>query len=195
MILLRLHGCSVGCSWCDTKQTWSLKHKPEDSLVDALGENERYAEVDESQLAGFCRSLAGEHISWVMLTGGEPCQQILDTLVSCLRQNGFKTNLETSGTEALPAVLPDWICVSPKYAFQEPTEKALEAANEVKMVVCTGKDLETNLTQLLALKSKGKIVSLQPVSGSKSARDICVAACLTFGFNLSIQIHKEIGLQ
>lgn len=195
MVLLRLHGCSVGCSWCDTKQSWSLKHEPESSLDEALGENQKYAEVDELVLAEYCRNLAGEHVGWVMVTGGEPCQQNLDWLCRCLKMRGFGINLETSGTGALPQRhLIDWLCVSPKYAFQKPTERAILTADEVKLVVCTDKDLEKHLTQLQALKAKGKTVSLQPVSGSKTARDICIAACLAFGFNLSIQIHKEINL-
>ena len=193
MVVLRLHGCTVGCSWCDTKQTWSLKHEASE-LEAALGENQNYANIGEARLADLCREIGGPNIKWVMLTGGEPCEQDLDTLIVNLRRQGFKVNLETSGTQPLPKNEPEWICVSPKYAFRKPLQNVLEDADEIKVVICTVKDLEENLDELKRLRDYGIIVSLQPVAGSKSALGVCISAATEYGFNLSIQMHKVIDI-
>lgn len=197
MVVLRLQGCNVGCSWCDTKQTWNLNLAPEKTLDEALGENQRWHEAPESEVVSHVMKYAGPHVKWVMLTGGEPCEQPIGDLIKALQDNGFYVNLETSGTgnwDFLETARPDWICVSPKYQFVKPSKTALDAADEIKTVICTSNDLAGYLPDLCRLKEEGKLISLQPVGTSKSATAICINAALNYGFNLSIQIHKLINI-
>lgn len=196
MVVLRMHGCNVGCSWCDTKQTWSTKHRPKKEMVKALGENDKYARAGEVRLADMCREMAGPNVRWVMLTGGEPCEQDIRELVYQLHRAGFKVNLETSGSQPIPEDADiDWVCVSPKFKFVPPLTQSLAIAHEIKYVVCTQADIDEHVLLLRDLFSKGRVISLQPVAGSQAAKDACVNACLKHGFNLSIQMHKTAGIR
>lgn len=196
MVVLRLHGCTVGCSWCDTKQTWHFANS-EPTLEAALGENRKYWTGPERKIAETVAGVANTRsrpIEWVMLTGGEPCEQEISNLVLELRNSGFKVNLETSGSASLPTVRPDWICVSPKMAFRKPLQTVLDAADEIKLVICTAAELERNLEWLLPLQKAGKHISLQAVWGSKVASGIVIDACMEYGFTLSLQTHKYLGI-
>lgn len=195
MIVLRLQGCTVGCSWCDTKQTWHFNTKPKAGVLEVLGENESWAECEESEIADYCKAIAGNEIEWVMLTGGEPAEQDLNLLVDSLKAKGFRICLETSGTKETQGIEKiDWVCVSPKFGFKEPLEEVIKHANEIKTVICTVKDLQEHLDQFIRWKNQSKRVSLQPVSGSKSALSICSDAAVQYGFYLSIQLHKLVGI-
>jgi 7-carboxy-7-deazaguanine synthase len=51
MVLLRLHGCAVGCPWCDTKETWLMDPAHEVATLDeALGANPQYAYMTAAKL-------------------------------------------------------------------------------------------------------------------------------------------------
>lgn len=195
MIILRLQGCTVGCSWCDTKQTWHYESKFRAGVLNALGENGNWAECEEAEVVEYCDDLAGGRIQWIMLTGGEPAEQPLDLLIDSLKAKSFRICLETSGTQTIQGIEKiDWVCVSPKFGFKEPLDEIIEHANEIKTVICTVKDLQERLEQFIRWKGQGKRVSLQPVSGSKSALSICSDAAIQYGLHLSVQLHKLINI-
>jgi 7-carboxy-7-deazaguanine synthase len=85
-IFVRLQGCSVGCAWCDTKYSWDPAAGREVGL-DALLE----------EIAAFpCRR--------VVITGGEPLESaFFIPLAAALGTQGFRIEVETSGTLAPPA--------------------------------------------------------------------------------------------
>jgi len=87
-VFVRLQGCSVGCTWCDTKYSWD----PEAGRVANLD-----ALLDEA--SGFpCRR--------VVITGGEPLESSLFVpLARVLGSRGFIIEVETSGTLPPPAEL------------------------------------------------------------------------------------------
>ena len=52
-IFVRLQGCPVGCSWCDTKQTWELLESNRVAAEDVIqvdGTIGRWAELTASEL-------------------------------------------------------------------------------------------------------------------------------------------------
>src|SRR5262245_24607921 len=131
MYFIRLQGCSVGCYFCDTKYTW----RPED------------ATVDEEALVS---NAIANHVKWVCITGGEPCEQNLSRLIDKCKEHNLSTQLETSGTvwqESLPWI--DWITLSPKDLFSK--RKTLpefkKYASEIKVVVTKISDLEYYLKE------------------------------------------------
>lgn len=67
---------------------------------------------------------------WVVLTGGEPAQQLDADLLEYLHRAGYTLAIETNGTVALPDGI-DWITVSPKVAEHAIRQRI---ANEVKYV-------------------------------------------------------------
>lgn len=198
MVLLRLHGCAVGCPWCDTKETWQFDTGHEvSSLAEALGANPRYVFLSPETITDH---IVASHPGpkWVLVTGGEPAQYDLRPLVNALKGEGYQVALETSGTELghLGAEF-DWICVSPKLNMpggKLVRAEALAGADEIKHVVGRPADID-ELDALLAgqvLKTAVQIC-LQPVSLSEKATQLCMETVQARGWRLSVQTHKYIG--
>ena len=171
---IRLAGCDVGCVWCDVKESWDRNIHPEYSI---------------SEIVNWVKSSMKEGI--VVITGGEPLMHDLNPLTKALKNEGYATHLETSGTQKLTGDI-DWICLSPK-KFKAPLEEAFEIADELKVIVYHKSDLEW----ALQLKSKTKQsckLYLQP-EWSKSAEitpSIVEFVKSNPEWILSIQIHKYI---
>ncbi len=103
-VFVRMAGCSVGCVWCDTKESWGFDRP---AVTPAAVAAEVLRVADEAGLRS------------VVVTGGEPLQQPaaeLAELTARLRQAGFHLAVETSG-HFLPnglATAFDLWTVSPK---------------------------------------------------------------------------------
>lgn len=199
MILLRLHGCGVGCPWCDTKETWTVDTSQRwRNIEDALGANERWCDLSGSEIAAYIKE---NHPGpeWVLVTGGEPAEQDLETLTSALHDAGYKVALETSGTAiGHLKVSFDWVCVSPK--INMPGGKAIipaavRVADEIKHVVGKQSDID-NLRKLIAdCGVNGQTtICVQPVSKNEKATQLCIETVQKTGWRLSIQMHKYIGV-
>ena len=199
MILLRLQGCAVGCPWCDTKNTWERDEQFRvATLAEACADSQSpsWCMANTHQIASYIYDLAqGER--WVLVTGGEPAAQDLGQLFWALGQSGYYVQVETSGTELLREK-PDWLTVSPKIGMPggKPTlYETINAADEIKFVVSS----PASITTLQELLGKAKLkptaqVCVQPVSQSQKATDICLDACRKYGWRLSLQAHKFVGL-
>lgn len=198
MVLIRLHGCEVGCPWCDSKETWRFnKANLVKTIGEALGSNEKYTLASEAEIADY---VAKNHPGpkWGLITGGEPADQPLKPLVDALHDRGYKVALETSGTAlGLLGAEFDWICVSPKINMpggKVVFPEVLHMADEIKHVVGRPRDLE-NLDTLLAtaqLKPNAQIC-LQPVSLNQKATAFCIETVKQRGWRLSLQTHKYIN--
>ena len=118
---IRLGGCDIGCSWCDTKFSWAPGIHP---LVetDRVVENAKKAEAKA-----------------VVVTGGEPLLYDLSYLCSELKKHRIKTYLETCGAYPLSGIW-DWICLSPKEAAP-PLQEIIEMASELKVIIQTDHDI------------------------------------------------------
>ena len=197
MALLRLHGCVVGCPWCDTAETWAFDQADEQPTIEAaLGANSRYAYLDAETIADYVRAhCPGPR--WVLLTGGEPARYPLKPLVDALHNTDYKVALETSGTElGHVGAGCDWVCVSPKIDMpggKKVLPEAVTVADEIKHVVGRQSDIDKLDTLLRAVALKPDVViSLQPVSQSQKATALCVETVIARGWRLSIQVHKYI---
>lgn len=206
MALLRLHGCGVGCPWCDTKETWVVDQLNQVlTLNEALGATSMFCVMSPNRIAKEIDDLVnnpdgdGFGIEWVLVTGGEPANQDLQPLVDALHGKGFKVAIETSGT-ADGAVFSgaDWITVSPKIDMPGGLPilpEALLSAHEIKHVVGKQHDIDvlTDLLEDLMVDTDKVTISLQPVSQSDKATQLCVKHCMLTGWRLSLQLHKYIG--
>lgn len=117
---IRIGGCDVSCSWCDTKFSWDPELHP---LVDA----------DEI----VCNAMKTKARS-VVVTGGEPLKYNMDYLCSELKKQGFQTFVETSGAYPFSGDW-DWICLSPK-RNTPPIADFYERADELKVIIQTVSD-------------------------------------------------------
>lgn len=118
---IRIGGCDVGCSWCDTKFSWDSSLHP---VVPA-----------EPIVA----RAASHPAAAVVITGGEPLMVNLDYLTRLLREKGLMTFLETSGAYALSGEW-DWICLSPKKNLP-PEGEIFRVAHELKVIIAAQEDL------------------------------------------------------
>lgn len=178
--LIRLAGCNLRCSFCDTKETW-------DALVGtALTLGELFQEVSTIHPPG----------QIILITGGEPTIQPLTPLVRLLMALG-PVHLETNGTAAIDdQAYFSWITVSPK------PNSSLEAsllgrADELKWLIEGEADVQA-LVDFLPLMPKTadcKRITVQPLSLGKEATKIAYEACLKYGWRLSLQQHKMIGVK
>lgn len=84
---IRLSGCTVGCSWCDTKYSWKA----------AQGEDVNPDEI-------YRRAKEMTTHSHVVLTGGEPLEHPELDIIELIRllQTQFHVTIETSGTNVDP---------------------------------------------------------------------------------------------
>jgi len=118
VIFVRLAGCNLRCSFCDTKYAW---HGGRD-----LGIAEILREIRLAR-----RRFPAE---WICLTGGEPFLQDIRPLVLSLKKAGLKVQIETNGT-IFKRLGADWLTVSPKpknYVFDP---RLRTRAREVKLIV------------------------------------------------------------
>jgi len=119
---IRIGGCDVGCSWCDSRFSWNPNIHP---MVDA-------DEIIERALKSGTNS--------VVVTGGEPLMWDLDYLCNGLKKNNIKTFIETSGAYKLSGKW-DWICLSPKRNMP-PVEEICSVADELKVIIQNSDDFE-----------------------------------------------------
>ncbi len=74
-VFVRLQICPVGCSWCDTKQTWEALPEDETSLGDIMVKTEdspTWSSIDAQGIVNeyIKQGYTAKHI---VITGGEPC--------------------------------------------------------------------------------------------------------------------------
>ena len=90
-IFIRLQGCPVGCSWCDTKHTWEQDPRQEVPLGDIAvktADSACWASVSEQDIVDIIMQ-QGYTARHVVITGGEPCIHDLYSLTQLLEQQGF----------------------------------------------------------------------------------------------------------
>jgi organic radical activating enzyme len=173
---IRLGGCDVGCVWCDVKESWNALQHP---LFKA---GEIVEEVKKAKKNGL-----------VVITGGEPLMHDLNQLTELLRNNGFETSIETSGSHPLSGTW-DHICISPK-KFKAPLKEVLLAANELKVVVYNRHDFDWAESHALMVDEKCKLY-LQPEWSKKEEMTPQIIDYINRNpkWELSLQIHKYINI-
>ena len=172
---IRLGGCDVGCVWCDVKESWNVNAHPNQDLNLIVEEAKKFP----ARLA--------------VITGGEPLMHDLTALTNLLKQSGYETNIETSGSHPLSGNW-DWICLSPK-KFKAPLPEILLKANELKIIVFNKSDFDW-AEKYAALVNKNCKLYLQP-EWSKSAEitpSIIQYIMEHPQWELSLQVHKYINV-
>lgn len=179
---IRLGGCSVGCSWCDTKHSWPAAVHPQRSLAELAAATQAAAEAG----AGF-----------VVITGGEPLHHDLTPLCDALAATGLPLHLETSGVDPLSGRFA-WITLSPK-RHKPPRPELLAACDELKVVVHNADDLafaEAMATQAREWRGAAPALLLQPGWDSATGQTLAVDYVRQHPqWRLSLQSHKLLGLR
>ncbi|PKH20005.1 7-carboxy-7-deazaguanine synthase QueE [Enterobacterales bacterium CwR94] len=199
-IFIRLQGCPVGCSWCDTKHTWEKRDDRETGLGDILiktVESDAWGSADAATLVATVRQ-QGWTALHVVITGGEPALYDLRPLTAELEAQGFTCQIETSGTHDIHCSEKTWVTVSPKVNMRggyDVIAQALQRADEIKHPVARLRDIEA-LDALLATLSddKSRVIALQPISQKADATALCIETCIARNWRLSMQTHKYLNI-
>ena len=142
-IFVRLTGCNLRCTWCDTAYAFHGGKK--------MGVEEVSARVD--QLTGRDGSTAGSQakVPLVELTGGEPLlQEEIYPLAEKLLATGYTVMIETSGERYIGRLPREVIKIvdvkcpdsGEPDTFNMSNLDALSAEDEVKFVLSTRRDYE-----------------------------------------------------
>jgi len=199
-IFIRLQGCPVGCSWCDTKHTWEKYADQQQLLTNIVhksAESEAWADASVEQLLAVIAE-QGWTAKHIVITGGEPALYDLTPLTEQFEQQGFQCQIETSGTHPIQCSAATWVTVSPKVNMRggyDVLNSALLRANEVKHPVGRQRDIDA-LDLLLSQvpPSTERIIALQPISCKKAATELCIATCIARNWRFSMQTHKYLNI-
>ncbi len=191
-VFVRLAGCNLRCYWCDTDFE-SLAHRTE---LDRL--------IDEIERVRPC------HCDLVVITGGEPLRQNIAPLVDRLIGKGLRVQIETSGSlwTHLPLHPNLTVVCSPKTPKLE--ARIVPRISAFKYVVADAELDPDDGLPLVSTQRRGMVQRVARPQGQKPVfvmpRDDgdptknaanCRAAAqsaLTFGYILTLQTHKLVGL-
>lgn len=180
---IRLGGCDVGCFWCDVKDSWDAAAHPQYPV----------GEITAAALKEVNRDYGNASPVIAVVTGGEPLMHQLDALTSSLKEAGFSTNIETSGSSPLSGHW-DWICLSPK-KFKAPLPEVSARAHELKVVVYNKHDFEWAEEQAALVSPQCKLY-LQPEWSKAAAVTPWIVDYIKAHpqWELSLQVHKYINV-
>lgn len=173
-IFIRMAGCSMGCSFCDTKYSQKVNLK--------MDENQVFNAIKKYP----CR--------FVVITGGEPLEQDISPLCKWLDAKGYDMAIETNGSRPISKYLATMchITVSPKKYL---SISALPVLDEMKVVIGSKEDVP-KAEQLASRIASHIPIYLQAQSNKKKNLKLCIEACLKNPrFRLGVQLHKLIGVR
>lgn len=206
-VFVRLTGCNLRCSWCDSEYSFAGGRRM--SVEEVLAEVSRLSPWGEANL-----SRAGELVE---ITGGEPMLQEKEAvpLMERLLASGFQVLLETSGERPLAQVprgvakIVDVKCPGSGESGRFCMENlaALTGRDEVKFVVADRADYEfaSEFLRRHRLADLARYVILSPAFRKTASGSRDVSHCLldprqlaewiladALPVRLGLQIHKFI---
>jgi organic radical activating enzyme len=185
-VFIRLQGCSIGCTWCDTKYAWNP----------AAGEATTLDAVLATVTAAAARN--------VVVTGGEPLEHAAFVpLVEALHRLGRRVEVETAGTLMPPAAPVDQWNVSLKLAHSgvpadvrlrpDPIARFLDLGAWFKFVVADEADVDEVLAIQAAHRIPSERILLMPLGMERRDQEGRMPAvidwCRRYGFRFSPRLH------
>ncbi|HNX22732.1 MAG TPA: radical SAM protein [Spirochaetota bacterium] len=181
-LFIRLAGCNLNCSWCDTvKAKDDGREMDVDSIIDEVNKNRPF-----------------HHVT---LTGGEPLiQDGAIHLLQRLSEEGYKTQVETNGTVVFETI-PDNVRIitdiktpssGEENSFNEENIKHLRKDDEIKFVIGMMEDYEFAKSFIKnKLKGVESVINFSPASGM--IEPWVLASMIIkdkLNVRLNIQLHK-----
>lgn len=192
-VFVRLHGCNLQCPACDTDYTSALNCWSPQFLVDKIRH---------------LYHAPGQRL--VVFTGGEPLRQSLAVVIDKLLDHGCLVQIETNGTQPPPLVIHSdnlTIVCSPKTGRIH--SKILPEIDAFKYVLKAGtvspddglptEALDLPARPILARPPDGfprEKIFVQPMDPDPDESNLraCIRSIYEFGYTLSLQQHKIIGV-
>ena len=219
VIFVRLQKCNLVCTWCDTSYTWNWEgtdftHDTKDYEQVKYDPRKEIIIMSPDEILADVKKKAGNGITRVILTGGEPLMQQKTAaflqMLHGLHSNAFRVEVETNGTLKPRTDIMRYIDqynVSPKLANSgnslstRQRDKAYEfftaqAFTFFKFVVTSDEDLE----EIVGIQKKYNIpthkILLMPEGRSDEetrarAQEI-VALCIEHGYRFCNRLQVWI---
>ncbi|MFK7761614.1 MAG: 7-carboxy-7-deazaguanine synthase QueE [Candidatus Midichloriaceae bacterium] len=183
-IFIRLSGCNLACSFCDTDfEDFNL-----------MTASEIVKKVDSYNDNGA--------VSLIIITGGEPMRQNLLPLLEQLIDKNYQCQIESNGTLFRPLPAGVEIICSPKVVLDKyikPDPRLLSRITAFKFLI------SSNISQYHKVPELGQRqhnieVFVQPMDEydatiNNTNNKLAVNLCLTEGYRLSCQIHKYLDIE
>jgi 7-carboxy-7-deazaguanine synthase len=180
---VRLSGCNLRCSWCDTKKAWEPgRDMPLERVLELLGQDD----------AGL-----------VVVTGGEPLMQA-GTVELCRRllDRGWEVLLETNGSIDVSGV-PEGVRIildvkTPSSGEHQKMDLGnlvrLKPGDEVKFVIATREDFEWSVSLLREHNLPENVNILFSAASDLLKPEKLAGWILESGLDvrLQVQLHKII---
>jgi 7-carboxy-7-deazaguanine synthase len=186
---IRLAGCNLRCTFCDTE----------------------FEERTTMKLSNVIMEVVAKPAKLVVITGGEPFRQDIVPLCKYLVENGYTVQIETAGTLTLPDFPFDkvHVVVSPKtpklhddmkYASSWKYLVHPERMSDVDGLPDFNTQREGLPAGIIARPMNDSPVFIQPIDFQDeinnrralyATRDIA----LEYGYKVSIQMHKLLGVE
>jgi len=186
-VFVRLGGCNLACSFCDT-------------------EFEQFSPVSMTDILSRVKTLAQEEgirvRRLVVITGGEPFRQPIAPLCEALLASGFQVQIETNGTlwREVPAEVS--IVCSPKASGGQyhPIRPDLLARAQALKFLISASDPAYGAVPDVGQGAYDVPVYVQPMDAYDEAenhanRALAVSLAMRHGYRLSLQTHKLLGIQ
>lgn len=190
-IFIRMAGCNLQCSACDTDYTTS-----------------RYVFSIEQVLEKVDKE-ANENTELIVLTGGEPFRQNIGPLVRLLL-NSYNIQIETNGTlflDDFPYTSCTVVC-SPKTGSVN--QRLIPYIHSYKYIIEDGQVDDKDGLPLSSLWSGVRVarpvercfksrIYVQPLDVGDEAENkkhtkAALDSCMKFGYRMCLQTHKMLGL-
>jgi 7-carboxy-7-deazaguanine synthase len=181
--IVRLQGCNLACSFCDSKYSRDPKEGFDISIGNIMAKT------------------AWPH--WVLITGGEPLLQASEVcaLVNSLKLRDIKVEIETNGSIAPPVwwmTVDSWNadikCPSSGMGGKSKLDwLGARPCDQVKFVVQNEEDLEFAKGIIMHHGKVAPTILISPVyPWSQEWLQKCVEFCKEQEVRLSLQLHKII---
>lgn len=196
---LRLMGCNLTCSWCDTPYTWDADR----FVLREQGSRKSWADIVDTVL--------GHATDLLVVTGGEPLlhqrQRAWKSILRCMSVASVQVEVETNGTVVPAPETVQYVTrfnVSPKLAHAGMSDDrrtvpdavaALLATEKAvfKFVCRTEEDVEETVRWCRRLSVPPCLVWVMPEG--TDPRSVCdhlamiATPAVTAGFNLTARLH------
>lgn len=186
-VFIRLGGCNLSCDFCDTEFE-SFRPIPLENL---LGEVDKLAANDD----------AVRTHRLVVITGGEPFRQPIESLCNTLINNDYSVQIETNGTLYRPLHEKVSIICSPKTTtgtYSPIREDLLQRVTALKFIISATHPHYQSVGEV-GQSAYNIPVYLQPMdeqNAEKNRKNYLATLSLAekHGYRICLQIHKILGI-